>query len=101
MLSTSIEILPTGAIFSKVTLERLLIPLALALLVAGGARLRHFRTGLDIPIALLLAAAAATTIRNGYPAAPLRFLVTAVGWVCASSLAVKAWAWGSIGGKVS
>jgi putative inorganic carbon (HCO3(-)) transporter len=55
---------------------------ALAALIATGARARDFRTGLDAPIALLVAAAIVTTLRHPLAgideAAPLRFLLTAV-----------------------
>jgi O-antigen ligase len=50
----------------------------LVALVVGGARLAHFRTALDVPVALLVLAAALTTARGGHSGAPLRFVVTAV-----------------------
>ena len=82
LLSTGIEILPADAIVWKLTLGRLLVIAALIALIAGGARLRDFRTGLDIPIALLLLAAIVTTLRHPIAgedsAAPLRFLLTVV-----------------------
>ena len=60
------------------TLGRVLVLVGLIALVAGGARPGDARTALDVPIALLLAAATLTTLRGGHPGAPLRFLVTAV-----------------------
>jgi hypothetical protein len=82
LLSTGIEILPADPIFWKLTLGRLLVIVALVALVVGGARLRDFRTALDIPIALLLFAAIVTTLRHPIAgedeAAPLRFLVTVI-----------------------
>jgi O-antigen ligase len=82
LLSTGVEILPSGAIFWKLTLGRLLVLIALAALIASGARLRDFRTGLDGPIALLVAAGILTTLRHPLAgvdeAAPLRFLLTVV-----------------------
>lgn len=67
---------------AKLTLGRLLVIAALAALVATGARLRDFRTGLDAPIALLVAAGILTTLRHPLAgadeAAPLRFLLTVV-----------------------
>ena len=82
LLSTGVEILPSGAIVWKLTLSRLLVIAALAALLATGARLRDFRTGLDAPIALLVAAGILTTLRHPLAgadeAAPLRFLLTVV-----------------------
>jgi O-antigen ligase len=82
LLSTGVEILPSGAIVWKLTLGRLLVLVALVALIATGARLRDFRTGIDTPIALLVAAGIATTLRHPLAgadeAAPLRFLLTVV-----------------------
>ena len=82
LLSTGIEVLPSGGIVWKLTLGRLLVIAALAALIATGARPRHFRTGLDAPIALLVFAAIVTTLRHPLAgadeAAPLRFLLTVV-----------------------
>ena len=82
LLSTGIEILPADALVWKLTLGRLLVIVALIALIAGGARLRDFRTGLDIPIALLLLAAVVTTLRHPIAgedsAAPLRFVLTVI-----------------------
>jgi O-antigen ligase len=75
-------VLPSGAIFWKITLARVLVLAALAALIATGARLRDFRTGLDAPIALLVFAGIVTTLRHPLAgadeAAPLRFLLTVV-----------------------
>ncbi len=66
----------------KLTLGRLLVIAALIALLATGARLRDFRTGLDGPIALLVFAGIVTTLRHPLAgadeAAPLRFLLTVV-----------------------
>jgi O-antigen ligase len=66
----------------KLTLGRLLVIAALVALLATGARLRDFRTGLDAPIALLVFAGIVTTLRHPIAgadeAAPLRFLLTVV-----------------------
>jgi O-antigen ligase len=82
LLSTGVEILPSGGIVWKLTLGRLLVLVALAALIATGARMRDFRTGLDAPIALLVAAAILTTLRHPLAgideSAPLRFLLTVV-----------------------
>ena len=55
---------------------------ALVALLATGARLRDFRTGLDAPIAILVFAGIVTTLRHPLAgvdeAAPLRFLLTVV-----------------------
>ena len=42
LLATGVEILPSGAIVWKLTLGRLLVLIALAALIASGARLRDF-----------------------------------------------------------
>jgi O-antigen ligase len=59
-----------------------LVIAALVALIATGARLRDFRTGLDGPIALLVLAAIVTTVRHPLAgvdeAAPLRFLLTVI-----------------------
>ena len=82
LLATGVEILPSGAIVWKLTLGRLLVLTALAALIASGARLRDFRTGIDAPIALLVAAGIVTTLRHPLAgvdeSAPLRFLLTVV-----------------------
>ncbi|MEU6493699.1 O-antigen ligase family protein [Streptomyces sp. NPDC046984] len=54
--------------------------IALAVPVPGRrrARLRDFRTRLDLPVVLLLLTAAATTYVGGHPTAPLRGLLTVV-----------------------
>ena len=82
VLATGVEILPSGAIVWKLTLGRLLVLAALAALIASGARLRDFRTGLDAPIALLVFAGIVTTLRHPLAgvdeSAPLRFLLTVV-----------------------
>ena len=82
LLATGVEILPSGAIVWKLTLGRLLVLAALVALLASGARLRDFRTGLDAPIALLVAAGILTTLRHPLAevdeSAPLRFLLTVV-----------------------
>ena len=66
----------------KLTLSRLLVIAALVALLATGARLRDFRTGLDAPIAILVFAGIVTTLRHPLAgadeAAPLRFLLTVV-----------------------
>jgi O-antigen ligase len=78
LLGSGLDLLPPDALALNITVGRLLVIAGLVALVAGGARLEDFRTGIDIPIALLLVAAAVTTVRGGHPGAPLRFLLTAV-----------------------
>ncbi len=75
-LEAAFDVLPNDPLTGTVTLGRLLLVVGLVGVVVAGARLHDFRTGLDIPIALLLVAAAATTARGGWDGAPLRFLVT-------------------------
>jgi hypothetical protein len=78
LVSTGVEILPTEGLVSILTPARLLILAGLAALVAAGARLPDFRTGLDPAIGVLLLAALATTYLGSHPSAPLRFLLTAL-----------------------
>ncbi len=77
VIDAAADILPDHGIFGPVTVSRLLLLLGLGALVSGGARTRHFHTGLDLPIALLVLATALATVRYTDGAA-LRFLVTAV-----------------------
>lgn len=78
-LEAAFDVLPNEALTGTVTLGRLLVLAGLIGVVVAGARLQDFRTGLDVPIALLLVAATATTARGGWDGAPLRFLVTVLG----------------------
>lgn len=78
MLEAALDILPATGLIDRLTLGRLLIVLAVVGLLVAGARLKDFRTGADIPIGLLLLAAAFTTVQGGWDGAPLRFLITAI-----------------------
>ncbi|MEV4313941.1 O-antigen ligase family protein [Actinocrispum sp. NPDC049592] len=68
-------ILPARPFLVVVTWQRLVIVSGLAAVVGAGARFAHFRTRLDIPILVLLAAAIAVTVREG-GAPQLRNLVS-------------------------
>ncbi|MFJ8634014.1 O-antigen ligase family protein [Streptomyces sp. NPDC093568] len=71
---------PLAGILTPTRLALLLGLLALVVPVRGRprARLRDFRTRLDLPVGLLVAAAAMATYRGGHPTAPLRGLLTVV-----------------------
>ncbi|MFD3455171.1 O-antigen ligase family protein [Streptomyces sp. NPDC058691] len=78
LLDSATDFFPDDPLTGVVTPIRLALGLGLVALVAGGARLSSFRTRLDLPVAVLLAAAAVTTYLGGHPTAPLRGLLTAV-----------------------
>ncbi|MFG1668891.1 O-antigen ligase family protein [Streptomyces sp. Y7] len=69
---------PLAGILTPTRLALLLGFVALVVPVRGRprARLRDFRTRLDLPIGLLVAVSAATTYRGGHATAPLRGLLT-------------------------
>ncbi|MFB6639162.1 O-antigen ligase family protein [Streptomyces chartreusis] len=71
---------PLAGILTPTRLALLLGVIALVVPVRGRprARLRDFRTRLDLPIGLLVAVSAATTYRGGHPTAPLRGLLTVI-----------------------
>jgi O-antigen ligase len=71
---------PLAGILTPTRLALLLGILALAVPVRGRrrARLRDFRTRLDLPIGLLVVAAALATYHGGQPTAPLRGLLTVI-----------------------
>lgn len=75
---------PVESVVGVVTPTRLALLLGLIALVVPvpgrpRARLRDFRTRLDLPVGLLVAAAAVATYGGGHPTAPLRGLLTVVG----------------------
>jgi hypothetical protein len=57
VFNATVSFLPSGPLVWKLTASRLLFVAGFVAVVAAGARLRHFRSPLDIPIALLLLAA--------------------------------------------
>ncbi|WP_405584170.1 O-antigen ligase family protein [Streptomyces sp. NBC_01092] len=71
---------PLAGILTPTRLALLLGLLALVVPVRGRtpARLRDFRTRLDLPIGLLIAASVVATYRSGQPTAPLRGLLTVI-----------------------
>ncbi|WP_051828474.1 O-antigen ligase family protein [Streptomyces bicolor] len=74
---------PVESVVGVVTPTRLALLLGLLALVVpvrgrARARLRDFRTRLDLPVGLLIAAAAASTYVGGHPTAPLRGLLTVI-----------------------
>ncbi|MFE6172811.1 O-antigen ligase family protein [Streptomyces sp. NPDC056464] len=71
---------PLAGILTPTRLALLLGIIALVIPVRGRprARLRDFRTRLDLPIGLLVAVSAATTYRGGHATAPLRGLLTVI-----------------------
>jgi O-antigen ligase len=77
VLNAAANILPDDPLIGPITPARLLLAAALAALVAAGARPRDFRTALDVPIVLLVAATALATVGHTSGSA-LRFLLTAV-----------------------
>ena len=78
LLDSATDFFPDDPIAGILTPTRLALALGLLALLAGGARLRDFRTQLDLPVALLLAASVAATYSGGHPTAPLRGLLTVV-----------------------
>jgi len=76
-VNAAADILPDTALLGPITTARILLALGLAALVAAGARPADFRTPLDVPISLLVAATAQATYGHT-SGAPLRFLLTAV-----------------------
>ncbi|MEU1336196.1 O-antigen ligase family protein [Streptomyces sp. NPDC005827] len=80
LLDSATDFFPDDPIAGILTPARLTLLLGLvALLVPPErARLRDFRTRLDLPVALLVAAAVAATYGGGHPTAPLRGLLTVV-----------------------
>ncbi|MFI6008303.1 O-antigen ligase family protein [Streptomyces sp. NPDC051243] len=74
---------PVESVVGVVTPTRLALFLGLLALVVpvrgrARARLRDFRTRLDLPVGLLVAASAAATYAGGHPTAPLRGLLTVI-----------------------
>ncbi|MFF3558699.1 O-antigen ligase family protein [Streptomyces sp. NPDC002574] len=78
LLDSATDFFPDDPLTGVVTPVRLALGLGLVALVAGGARLSSFRTRLDLPVLVLLGAAAVTTYLGGHPTAPLRGLLTTV-----------------------
>jgi len=78
VLESSADILPSQGIVGPITLGRTFLIFALIALVAAGARGGEFRTGLDLPIAVLVLATGISTYQHPGDGAALRFLLTAV-----------------------
>ncbi|MFK0151402.1 O-antigen ligase family protein [Streptomyces sp. NPDC090493] len=78
LLDSATDFFPDDPIAGILTPTRLTLALGLLALLAGGARLRDFRTRLDLPVVLLLAASVVATYGGGHPTAPLRGLLTVV-----------------------
>ncbi|WP_210588890.1 O-antigen ligase [Streptomyces sp. GESEQ-35] len=79
VVDAATDFFPDDPLVGIVTPLRLLIVVgfvALLLPSPSRARIRDFRSRLDIPIGVLLLAAAAATVHGGHPTAPLRGLVT-------------------------
>ncbi|MGW3451249.1 hypothetical protein [Streptomyces sp. NPDC001076] len=70
LLDSATDFFPDDPIAGILTPTRLTLALGLPTLLAGRARLRDFRTRLDLPVALLLAASVAATYGGGHPIAP-------------------------------
>ncbi|WP_165396113.1 hypothetical protein [Streptomyces sp. F001] len=78
------DFFPDDPLVGVVTPVRLLLVIGLIALIVpvrgrARARLRDFRTRLDLPVAALLLTALAVTYLGGHPTAPLRGLLTVVG----------------------
>ncbi|MFF0735634.1 O-antigen ligase family protein [Streptomyces chartreusis] len=92
---------PLAGILTPTRLALLLGFIALVVPVRGRprARLRDFRTRLDLPIGLLVAVSAATTYRGGHPTAPLRALLTVIAchYLVVAVRRTRPESWGAIG----
>ncbi|MFG2746387.1 O-antigen ligase family protein [Streptomyces chartreusis] len=92
---------PLAGILTPTRLALLLGVIALVVPVRGRprARLRDFRTRLDLPIGLLVAVSAATTYRGGHPTAPLRGLLTVMAchYLVVAVRRTRPESWGAIG----
>ncbi len=95
VLDAAVSILPADPLFWLFTLKRLVVLAGLAVLVAAGARLRHFRSPLDLPIALLLLSGLIATVVGRHEGAPLRALLTTVAfyYLCVGVLRLDSAAW--------
>jgi O-antigen ligase len=95
VLDAAVSILPADPLFWLFTLKRLLVLAGLAALVAAGARLRHFRSPLDLPVALLLLSGLIATVVGRHDGAPLRALLTSVAfyYLCVGLLRLDSAAW--------
>ncbi|MER7836301.1 O-antigen ligase family protein [Streptomyces sp. NPDC096040] len=83
LLDSATDFFPDDPITGVLTPTRLTLLVGLVALVIPvpgrpRARLRDFRTRLDLPVALLLVAAVAATYGGGHPTAPLRGLLTVI-----------------------
>ncbi|TFV32360.1 O-antigen ligase domain-containing protein [Streptomyces sp. T1317-0309] len=83
LMDAATDFFPDDPLVGILTPTRLALVVGLIALVVPvpgrrRARLRDFRTRLDLPVVLLLLAAAATTYAGGHPTAPLRGLLTVV-----------------------
>ncbi|WP_328440112.1 O-antigen ligase family protein [Streptomyces sp. NBC_00457] len=79
LVDAATDFFPDDPLVGIVTPLRLLVVVGFVALLLPGptrARIRDFRTRLDIPIGVLVLAATASTVHGGHPTAPLRGLVT-------------------------
>ena len=90
VLDATVAILPTDPLVGVFTVRRLVVLAGLAALVAGGARLGQFRSRLDVATGLLLLGGVLTTVVGRHDAAPLRGLITDIGfyYLCVGLLRV-------------
>lgn len=88
VLDATVVFLPADPLVWRFTLPRLVVLIGLAALIIGGARLRHFRSRLDVPVGLLLLSGLLATVVGRHDAAPLRALLTGVAfyYLCIGAL---------------
>ncbi|HZD65043.1 MAG TPA: O-antigen ligase family protein [Acidimicrobiales bacterium] len=75
LVNATEPVLPAPTLLWRITPARLVFLVGFAALLASGVRLGDFRTRLDVPIGLLLVAAAASILHGGFSPAPLQVLV--------------------------
>lgn len=78
VLDATVLLLPHDPLVWRLTLPRLVVLAGFAAVLASGARLRHLRTRLDLPIGVLVLSGVLTTVLGRHDAAPLRALLTGV-----------------------
>ncbi len=90
ILDAAVGFLPGDPLVWLLTARRLVILVGLAALVVLGARMRQFRTPLDLPIALLVLSGLLTTVAGGHEWSAVRGLVTLVAfyYLCTGLLRV-------------
>lgn len=64
LFNTMVPILPSSDLVWKLTATRLLFLFGTAAVLASGARLRHFRSPLDVPIAVLIVASGVSMVHR-------------------------------------